>query len=164
MCSIKEAFYSLQGEGTHAGRPALFCRFTGCNLWSGREKHRSDAQCQFCDTDFVGTNGSNGGKFKSPEAVISHLEALWQQGAQHKYLIFTGGEPALQLDDALIQAAKAADYTIAVEINDKQMGWRILLWSSGMFNDLKLNISLRCTLQQNPVVLSFKRQRPSTFV
>lgn len=117
MYSVKEAFYSLQGEGAHAGRPALFCRFSGCNLWTGKERHRATAQCQFCDTDFVGTDGQNGGKFDTAQALITHLDQLWPAHGQHKYLIFTGGEPALQLDDDLIQAAKAAHYTIAIETN-----------------------------------------------
>lgn len=117
MYNIKEAFYSLQGEGAHAGRPALFCRFTGCNLWSGKETHRLSAECQFCDTDFIGTNGQNGGRFKTAEKLITHLDRLWPQGASHKYLVFTGGEPALQLDDELIQVAKGASYEIAIETN-----------------------------------------------
>ena len=117
MYSIKEAFYSLQGEGAHAGRPAIFCRFTGCNLWTGKEKHRASAKCQFCDTDFIGTDGQNGGKFKTAEALIEHLDTLWPEQTSHKYLIFTGGEPALQLDEALIAAAKASHYTLAIETN-----------------------------------------------
>ncbi|CUB03515.1 7-carboxy-7-deazaguanine synthase [Marinomonas fungiae] len=117
MYSIKEAFYSLQGEGAHAGRPAIFCRFTGCNLWTGKEKHRASAACQFCDTDFIGTDGQNGGKFHSAGALIQHLDKLWPTNTDHKYLIFTGGEPALQLDDALIATAKAANYTLAIETN-----------------------------------------------
>ena len=117
MYSIKEAFYSLQGEGAHTGRPALFCRFTGCNLWSGKERHRATAQCQFCDTDFVGTDGQNGGQFETPDALVRHLDTLWPTDAGHKYLIFTGGEPALQIDDALIAALKIAHYTIAIETN-----------------------------------------------
>ncbi|TPE55690.1 7-carboxy-7-deazaguanine synthase [Maribrevibacterium harenarium] len=117
MYTVKEAFYSLQGEGAHAGRPAIFCRFTGCNLWSGKEKHRSSAQCQFCDTDFIGTDGQNGGRFDTAEDLIAHLNTLWPTNAAHKYLIFTGGEPALQLDEALIACAKEHDYTIAIETN-----------------------------------------------
>ena len=117
MYSIKEAFYSLQGEGAHTGRPAIFCRFTGCNLWTGKEKHRASAKCQFCDTDFIGTDGQNGGKFKTAEALIEHLDTLWPEQTSHKYLIFTGGEPALQLDEALIAAAKASHYTLAIETN-----------------------------------------------
>ena len=117
MYSIKEAFYSLQGEGAHTGRPAIFCRFTGCNLWSGKEKHRSTSQCQFCDTDFIGNDGQNGGRFETAEDLVKHLDRLWPEGAGNKYVIFTGGEPALQLDDELIKAAKECHYTIAIETN-----------------------------------------------
>ena len=117
MYSVKEMFYSLQGEGNHAGRPALFCRFTGCNLWSGREQDRSKAVCQFCDTDFIGTDGQNGGKFKTPEALIAAFDALWPHRGEHGYVVFTGGEPALQLDQALVDACHAAGYEVAIETN-----------------------------------------------
>ncbi|MFI8620793.1 7-carboxy-7-deazaguanine synthase [Marinomonas sp. NPDC078689] len=117
MYSIKEAFYSLQGEGAHAGRPALFCRFTGCNLWSGQEKTRATSDCQFCDTDFIGTDGQHGGKFTTAHELCKHIDALWPAGQHHKYVVFTGGEPALQLDDALIEEMKAHGYTIAIETN-----------------------------------------------
>lgn len=117
MYNIKEAFYSLQGEGAHAGRPALFCRFTGCNLWSGKEQHRSTAECTFCDTDFVGTDGQNGGRFKTASDLLEHLDALWPTNRSHKYIVFTGGEPALQLDEALILEAKKWGYTLAIETN-----------------------------------------------
>ncbi|WP_417560014.1 7-carboxy-7-deazaguanine synthase [Marinomonas sp.] len=117
MYSIKEAFYSLQGEGAHAGRPALFCRFTGCNLWSGSEKTRATSECQFCDTDFIGTNGQHGGKFKTAGQLRTHLDALWPVGQGHKYVVFTGGEPALQLDNAIISEMKLYGYTIAIETN-----------------------------------------------
>jgi 7-carboxy-7-deazaguanine synthase len=117
MYSIKEAFYSLQGEGAHAGRPALFCRFTGCNLWSGLEKTRAKSECQFCDTDFIGTDGQNGGKFKTAQQLRSHIDALWPESQGHKYVVFTGGEPALQLDNELIAEMKRHDYTIAIETN-----------------------------------------------
>ncbi|MCV2402692.1 7-carboxy-7-deazaguanine synthase [Marinomonas sp. C2222] len=117
MYSIKEAFYSLQGEGAHAGRPALFCRFTGCNLWSGLEKTRMKSDCQFCDTDFIGTDGQNGGKFRTASDLVAHLDTLWPEGHGHKYVVFTGGEPALQLDDALIHKMKQHGYTIAIETN-----------------------------------------------
>jgi len=117
MYSIKEAFYSLQGEGAHAGRPALFCRFTGCNLWSGLEKTRVQSDCQFCDTDFIGTDGQNGGKFRSADLLLKHLDSLWPAQQAHKYVVFTGGEPALQLDEILINTMKRAGYTIAIETN-----------------------------------------------
>jgi len=115
--SIKEIFYTLQGEGAHAGRPAVFCRFAGCNLWSGREPDRAGAVCQFCDTDFVGTDGERGGKFASASALAGAIDALWPAGAGHKYVVFTGGEPLLQLDAALTGAMHAAGFTVAIETN-----------------------------------------------
>ncbi len=116
--SIKEIFYTLQGEGAHAGRPAVFCRFSGCNLWSGRETDRASAVCQFCDTDFVGTDGEGGGKFKTPQELAATIDALWPQTyAASKYVVFTGGEPLLQLDTALIDAMHAVGFTIAIETN-----------------------------------------------
>ncbi len=117
MYSIKEAFYSLQGEGAHAGRPALFCRFTGCNLWSGLEKTRAKSECQFCDTDFIGTDGQHGGKFQTAQQLRAHIDALWPAGQGHKYVFFTGGEPALQLDNDVIAEMKQHGYTIAIETN-----------------------------------------------
>jgi 7-carboxy-7-deazaguanine synthase len=116
--SIKEIFYTLQGEGAHAGRPAVFCRFAGCNLWTGRESDRASAVCQFCDTDFVGTDGERGGKFATPQALAALIDSLWP--ATHsasKYVVFTGGEPLLQLDAALIDAMHAVGFTIAIETN-----------------------------------------------
>src|SRR3982751_1941191 len=102
MYSIKEIFYTLQGEGAHAGRPAVFCRFAGCNLWSGREADRASAICNFCDTDFVATDGEGGGKFKSAEALAVHVETLWGTNLEQRLVVITGGEPMLQLDRALI--------------------------------------------------------------
>ncbi|USX17741.1 7-carboxy-7-deazaguanine synthase [Oxalobacteraceae bacterium OTU3REALA1] len=116
--SIKEIFYTLQGEGAHAGRPAVFCRFSGCNLWTGRESDRASAVCQFCDTDFVGTDGEGGGKFKTPEDLAATINALWPAAyPASKYVVFTGGEPLLQLDTALIAAMHAVGFTIAIETN-----------------------------------------------
>ena len=116
--SIKEIFYTLQGEGAHAGRPAVFCRFSGCNLWTGRESDRAGAVCQFRDTDFVGTDGEGGGKFKTPEELAAAINALWPAAYQaSKYVVFTGGEPLLQLDAALIAAMHAVGFTIAIETN-----------------------------------------------
>lgn len=115
--SIKEIFYTLQGEGAHAGRPAVFSRFSGCNLWTGREQDRASAVCQFCDTDFVGTDGERGGKFATPQALAQEIDSLWPAGAGHKYVVFTGGEPLLQLDAALIEAMHAVGFTIAIETN-----------------------------------------------
>lgn len=119
MYSVKEIFYSLQGEGAQTGRTALFCRFTGCNLWSGREQDRPKAVCNFCDTDFIGTDGSNGGKFSDAHALATRLNELWQapSDAGRPYVIFTGGEPALQLDDALIEACHAYGFEVAIETN-----------------------------------------------
>lgn len=116
--SIKEIFYTLQGEGAHAGRPAVFCRFSGCNLWTGRESDRASAVCQFCDTDFVGTDGEGGGKFKTPAELAATIAALWPGTyPASKYVVFTGGEPLLQLDAALIDAMHAVGFTIAIETN-----------------------------------------------
>ena len=115
---IKEIFYTLQGEGANAGRPAVFCRFTGCNLWSGREQDRSAAVCQFCDTDFVGTDGTLGGKFKTADALASCIEAEWPAlDTAHRFVVLTGGEPLLQVDAALIAALHARNFEIAVETN-----------------------------------------------
>jgi 7-carboxy-7-deazaguanine synthase (Cx14CxxC type) len=114
---IKELFYTLQGEGAQSGRPAVFCRFTGCNLWSGREEDRSKAICQFCDTDFRGTDGQNGGRYTATQ-LVNQLNALWPQGTTaHGYVVCTGGEPLLQLDAPLIEAMHAAGWEVAVETN-----------------------------------------------
>ena len=118
MYSFKEIFLTLQGEGGQAGRVNVFARFAGCNLWSGREQDRITAACDFCDTDFVGTDGENGGKFAMPADVVAALDAVWGQGrVSEKAVVFTGGEPLLQLDPELIAAVKAAGYFIAVETN-----------------------------------------------
>ncbi|WP_456267208.1 7-carboxy-7-deazaguanine synthase [Kushneria sp. AK178] len=119
MYSVKEAFYTLQGEGGQAGRASVFCRFTGCNLWSGREKDRASSICRFCDTDFIGTDGQNGGKFRHATELAAHIEALWPEQAAHArpYVVFTGGEPLLQLDAALIEALHERGFEIAVETN-----------------------------------------------
>ncbi|GHB10346.1 7-carboxy-7-deazaguanine synthase [Salinicola rhizosphaerae] len=118
MYSVKEAFYTLQGEGAQAGRASVFCRFAGCNLWSGREQDRATSRCTFCDTDFVGTNGQNGGQFRDANALADHLDKLWPHADSGKrYVVFTGGEPLLQLDAALIEAMHERDFEIAVETN-----------------------------------------------
>ena len=115
---VKEIFYTLQGEGANAGRPAVFCRFAGCNLWSGREPDRSAAVCQFCDTDFVGTDGTQGGKYRSAQALALQIDTLWPVGNEaHRFVVLTGGEPLLQLDAALIDALHARQFLIAVETN-----------------------------------------------
>ncbi|UOD29318.1 7-carboxy-7-deazaguanine synthase [Massilia violaceinigra] len=116
--SIKEIFYTLQGEGAHAGRPAVFCRFSGCNLWTGRESDRASATCTFCDTDFVGTDGERGGKFANGEALAALIDSLWPASyPQSKYVVFTGGEPLLQLDAPLIDAMHGVGFEIAIETN-----------------------------------------------
>ena len=116
--SVKEMFYTLQGEGTHAGRSAVFLRFAGCNLWSGREQDRATAICQFCDTDFIGTDGLGGGKFATPSALAVAVAALWpDQNVGKPYVVCTGGEPLLQLDTPLIDALHDAGFEIAVETN-----------------------------------------------
>ena len=115
--SVKELFYTLQGEGLRAGRPAVFCRFAGCNLWSGLEEDRATAVCRFCDTDFVGTDGTLGGKFATADSLAAAIAALWPAGAAHRYVVLTGGEPLLQVDAALIDALHAAEFEIAVETN-----------------------------------------------
>ena len=116
--SVKEIFHTLQGEGAQAGRPAVFCRFAGCNLWSGREQDRSTAICQFCDTDFVGTDGVNGGRFADAHALADAIDAQWPAAsAVRKYVVFTGGEPLLQLDQALTDAMHARGFEVAIETN-----------------------------------------------
>jgi 7-carboxy-7-deazaguanine synthase len=116
--SVKEIFYTLQGEGANMGRPAVFCRFAGCNLWSGAEKDRATAVCNFCDTDFVGTDGDGGGKFADAHALASAVASAWRGNASGNYLVvLTGGEPALQLDSPLIEALHAHDFEIAIETN-----------------------------------------------
>ena len=119
MYSVKEIFYTLQGEGAQAGRAAVFCRFSGCNLWSGRAEDRATAICRFCDTDFVGTNGAGGGRFSSADDLAAAVDAAWPTDAalEKKYVVCTGGEPLLQLDAVAIAALHARGFTIAVETN-----------------------------------------------
>ncbi|NVK00178.1 MAG: 7-carboxy-7-deazaguanine synthase [Oceanospirillaceae bacterium] len=119
MYSVKEVFYTLQGEGAQAGRAAVFCRFAGCNLWSGREQDRAAAVCRFCDTDFVGVDGQNGGKFATAEELATHIASFWPGGGK-PYVVCTGGEPALQLDEALVTALHAIGFEIAIETNGTQ--------------------------------------------
>lgn len=115
--TVKEIFYTLQGEGGQAGRPAVFCRFAGCNLWTGLERDRAKAICQFCDTDFVGTDGPGGGKFKTPEELAAAVKAAWTGKGGRPMVVCTGGEPLLQLDKPLVDAFHAAGIEIAVESN-----------------------------------------------
>lgn len=116
--AVKEIFYTLQGEGAQSGRAAVFCRFAGCNLWSGREEDRATAVCRFCDTDFVGTDGTGGGKFGSADALAAAIERAWEPvGTAGRYVVLTGGEPLLQVDAALIDALHARGFEIGVETN-----------------------------------------------
>jgi 7-carboxy-7-deazaguanine synthase (Cx14CxxC type) len=115
--SVKEIFYTLQGEGANAGRPAVFCRFAGCNLWTGREQDRAGAVCTFCDTDFVGTDGDGGGKFKTADLLADAIAKHWGDAPSHRFVVLTGGEPLLQVDAALTAALHARGFTIAVETN-----------------------------------------------
>jgi 7-carboxy-7-deazaguanine synthase (Cx14CxxC type) len=115
--AVKECFLTLQGEGVQSGSRAVFLRFAGCNLWSGREQDRAEAQCTFCDTDFVGTDGEGGGKFAAPEELAKHVEQLWGAGEDRRLVVITGGEPMLQLDAALVEELHARGFRIAVETN-----------------------------------------------
>ncbi|RYY25699.1 MAG: 7-carboxy-7-deazaguanine synthase [Sphingomonadales bacterium] len=115
--AVKEMFLTLQGEGVNAGARAVFVRFAGCNLWSGREQDRSAAVCKFCDTDFVGTDGAGGGKFADAEALADAVVGHWGEGMERRFVVLTGGEPMLQVDDALIDALHARGFRIAIESN-----------------------------------------------
>lgn len=115
--AVKEIFHTLQGEGAQAGRAAVFCRFAGCNLWSGREEDRAGAACTFCDTDFVGMDGPGGGRFAGADDLAGRIARTWEGGAHGRFVVFTGGEPLLQLDEALIAAVHARGFAIAVETN-----------------------------------------------
>ena len=119
--SVKEMYYTLQGEGAHTGRAAVFLRFAGCNLWTGLEKDRAHATCQFCDTDFVGTDGPGGGKFVSATSLADAVAAQWRAGQGKPYVVCTGGEPLLQVDAALIEALHAKGFEIGVETNGTQL-------------------------------------------
>jgi 7-carboxy-7-deazaguanine synthase (Cx14CxxC type) len=129
---IKEIFYTLQGEGRHAGRAAVFCRFSGCNLWSGREEDRALARCAFCDTDFLGVDGPGGGLFEHAQAVVDALLSNWQTHATRDsgrpFVVFTGGEPLLQLDDALVTAAHDSGFEVAIETNGTRLPPRGIDW------------------------------------
>jgi 7-carboxy-7-deazaguanine synthase (Cx14CxxC type) len=120
--AVKEIFYTLQGEGAQTGRPAVFCRFSGCNLWSGREEDRGRAVCQFCDTEFVGTDGTGGGRFDTPDALATAIDKTWphHRGYSKPFVVCTGGEPLLQLDQPLIDALHKVGFEIAIETNGTQ--------------------------------------------
>ena len=124
MYQVKEIFFTLQGEGYHSGRAAVFLRFTGCNLWSGREEDRHRSICQFCDTDFVGTDGTGGGKYATARELAAIVAETWHLGVDSfqasPFVVCTGGEPLLQLDDELVDALHASDFTVAVETNGTQ--------------------------------------------
>jgi 7-carboxy-7-deazaguanine synthase len=116
--AVKEIFYTLQGEGANTGRPAVFCRFAGCNLWTGREQDRASATCQFCDTDFVGTDGPGGGKFSTAESLAQAVRDAWPgESCEGRFVVCTGGEPLLQLDSELIEALHQQGFLVAVETN-----------------------------------------------
>ena len=118
MFSVKEIYYTLQGEGAQTGRAAVFCRFAGCNLWSGREQDRAEATCNFCDTDFVGTDGAGGGKFATPEGLAGAARAAWRgNSGTPPYVVLTGGEPMLQVDEPLIAALHKVGFEVAIETN-----------------------------------------------
>jgi 7-carboxy-7-deazaguanine synthase (Cx14CxxC type) len=120
--TVKEIFYTLQGEGAQAGRPAVLCRFSGCNLWTGQERDRERAVCRFCDTDFLGTDGEGGGRFAVASELADAIAAVWAGPPVNRYVVFTGGEPALQLDEAVLTAVRARGFSTAIETN----GTRVL--------------------------------------
>jgi 7-carboxy-7-deazaguanine synthase len=127
--NVKEIFYTLQGEGLHAGRPAVFCRFTSCNLWTGREEDRGRAICTFCDTDFVGTNGPGGGRFRDATELAEAIKNAWPDtGSEHRMVVCTGGEPLLQLDTDIVEELHARGFYIAVETNGTQTAPQGLDW------------------------------------
>jgi len=126
--TVKEIYYTLQGEGANTGRPAVFLRFAGCNLWTGREEDRADAVCTFCDTDFVGTDGPGGGKFATAKDLATAVAAAWPDGDPARFVVCTGGEPLLQLDVSLVDALHAAGFAIAVETNGTQQAPPGLDW------------------------------------
>lgn len=157
--SVKESYVTLQGEGAQTGRAAVFLRFAGCNLWSGLERDRADAVCNFCDTDFVGTDGENGGKFEGPDALAEHVSRVWHASAPDggtPYVICTGGEPLLQLDAAAIAALKSAGFEIGVETNGTQIAPQGLDW---ICVSPKANAPLK-QLQGNELKLVFPQDEP----
>jgi 7-carboxy-7-deazaguanine synthase len=131
MYSVKEIFYTLQGEGAHTGRPAVFCRFSGCNLWTGREEDRATATCSFCDTEFVGTDGAGGGRFETSDALAQAVASQWPIGesqTRRRFVVCTGGEPLLQLDSELVAAFHQLGFEVAVETNGTRPAPRDVDW------------------------------------
>jgi len=126
--AVKEMFLTLQGEGVQAGRRAVFVRFAGCNLWSGREQDRASAICRFCDTDFVGVDGLGGGRFADAAALVAAVEGFWGTTRDQRFVVLTGGEPMLQVDDALVEALHAAGFFIAIESNGTIAAHRGIDW------------------------------------
>ena len=151
--AVKEIFLTLQGEGAHAGRAAVFCRFSGCNLWSGREQDRATATCQFCDTDFVGTDGTLGGRFATANDLADTISAQWTGEDEGRYVVLTGGEPLLQVDQALIDALHARGFAVAVETNGTiippdGMDWICVSPKAGAGLVLKRGHELKLVYQQ----------------
>ncbi len=126
--AVKEIYFTLQGEGARTGTPAVFCRFAGCNLWSGREEDRGSAICRFCDTDFVGTDGPGGGRFETADALADAARAKWPAGEARPFAVLTGGEPLLQLDEPLVDALHARGFELAVETNGTRPAPRGIDW------------------------------------
>ena len=127
--AVKEMFYSLQGEGRHSGRPAVFCRFAGCNLWSGRERDRATAACTLCDTDFVGVDGAGGGQFQDSRSLATAIDQIWGGGGEHgRFVVLSGGEPLLQVGDELVSALHDLGFEIALETNGTLAAPRLVDW------------------------------------
>jgi 7-carboxy-7-deazaguanine synthase len=162
--AVKEIFFTLQGEGANAGRPAVFCRFSGCNLWTGREEDRYKAVCQFCDTDFFGTDGTGGGKYGTAESLAEAVSAAWPQhaaGLATKLVVCTGGEPLLQLDSCLVEEFHSRGFSVAVESNGTQLPPPGIDW---LCISPKAGAALRVT-QGNELKLVYPQDRlnPSSF-
>ena len=157
--TVKEIFYTLQGEGFFSGRAAVFCRFTGCNLWSGHEHHRDSAVCQFCDTDFLGTDGEGGGRFKSAKLLADQIDKIWSRETNNqdsRFVVCTGGEPLLQLDDSLITELHQRHFFVAVETNGTQdapsdVDWLTVSPKAGAQLILKRGDELKLVHPQNGI-------------
>jgi 7-carboxy-7-deazaguanine synthase (Cx14CxxC type) len=168
--TVKEIFHTLQGEGINTGRAAVFCRFAGCNLWSGLEKDRSNAECTFCDTDFVGLNGPGGGRFETPADLAQAVRSYWPNSAKEPFVVCTGGEPLLQIDGALIDALHVEGFKVAVETNGTQpapvgktggLDWICVSPKAGCPIDLKAGDELKVVFPQ--VGLNLKDLESLTF-